>query len=57
MYCDYFEYKYSISGFQGITAAFSKQGEPNDFQLFHSYQLTAAFIQQKVHSSFFTAHS
>jgi hypothetical protein len=44
-------------GFKGITAAFSKQGEPNDFQLFHSYQLTAAFIQQKVHSSFFTAHS
>jgi hypothetical protein len=31
MYCDYFEYKYSISGFQGITTAFSKQGEPNDF--------------------------
>jgi hypothetical protein len=57
MYCDYFEYKYSISGFQDITADFSKQGEPNDFQLFHSYQLTAAFIQQTIHNSFFTAHS
>jgi hypothetical protein len=35
----------------------SQQFEPNDFQLFHSKHLTAAFSQQTSDSSFFTAHS
>jgi hypothetical protein len=36
---------------------FSQLVEPNGIQLFHSYQLTAAFSQLTAHNSFFTAHS
>jgi hypothetical protein len=36
-----------------LTTAFLQQLEPNDFQFFHSCQLTAVFLQLTAHNIFF----
>ena len=49
----------SVCNWERLTTVFSKTNDipPNGFQLFHSLQLTAAFLQPTTHNNFYRTHS